>query len=257
MNLADLIADRIGLGSQLEDHRLLAVEIFLVHDGNQIPLFDVLALRAEAQQHVLIDHLAVLAEVVFFDAIDFWVEEEQVVAFAQNRARIRLGDFDAHLLVVANKDMSRFRGRVFYHRGVLDVFKVGRQRVEVLRGLVHHAQHAFNGPFRIRLSMKGRVHAGNAAQHCQRKGEQRITPTHPRRTQYCVPHKELRNPNIYKEMRERAEPFRAARHTPMPHVNERLSSRTRSRRLQRGEGSASRMRVAKPVFKRRIRKKAC
>src|SRR6266705_165936 len=218
LNLADLIANLLRLGRQLQNDGLFIVEVFFTHDGNQVTLLDVFALGTEAQQDVLVDHLTVFAQVVFLNAVDFRVEDKQAVAGAQNRAWIGLGDIDTHLLVAPHEDVTRFRGCVFHYRGVFDMFEISGKRVEVLCGLVHHAENIFNRPFGLRLMrlcgawfrQEPGGFARKAAKSCQGKKRQPAPEARPRTKQCCVPHRGSRNPNIYKKMREPAVPFRSA-----------------------------------------------
>ena len=122
------------------------IELFFANDRNQITFPDIVALCSKAKKNVLIDHRTVLAEVEFFHSIDLRVVDEERIAGSQNRAQIRFRDFDTHLFVAPHENVARFSGSVFHYCRVLDVFNVGRQRAKILRGLVHHAQDAFDGP---------------------------------------------------------------------------------------------------------------
>src|SRR6266478_947417 len=151
LDLDDLVADLIGLGSQFKNDRFLAVEFFFTDYGHQVALPDVVALRTEPEKHVLIDHRTVLAEVEFFDAVYLWIENKERVAGTQNGARVRLGNLDAHFLIAADIDVACFYRGIFHHRRVFDVFDIGTEGMEVLRGLVHHSQDASDGPVCGRL----------------------------------------------------------------------------------------------------------
>ena len=87
----------VGLGRQLEQIGLLSIELFFARQFHVIAFLQRFAARAEPQKHILIDHRAILAEVVFLDAIDLRRVDRKGIADAQNRARIGLGDLDAHL----------------------------------------------------------------------------------------------------------------------------------------------------------------
>src|SRR6266576_3718410 len=97
------------------------------------------------------------------------------------------------------------------------MFEIGGKRVEVLGGLVHHAEDTFNRPFGLRLLPLGgaslreghRGFAAKAAKSCQGKKRQPTRKARPRTKPCCVPHRRFRNPNIYKKMREPAVPFRS------------------------------------------------
>jgi len=87
----------------------------------------------------------------FVDAVYLWIENEERVAGTQNGARARLGNLDAHFLIAADIDVARFYRGILHHRCVFDVFDIGTECVEVLRGLVHHSQDALDGPVCARL----------------------------------------------------------------------------------------------------------
>src|SRR5712664_14575 len=146
LDLDDLVTDLIGLGSEFKNDRFLVVEFFFANDGHQVTFPEVVALRTEPQKHVLIDHRTVLAEVDFVDAVYLWIENEERVAGTQNGARARLGNLDAHFLIAADIDVARFYRGILHHRCIFDVFDIGTERMEVLRGLVHHSQDAFDSP---------------------------------------------------------------------------------------------------------------
>ena len=77
--------------------------------SDQIIFLQVFAAGIESEFEILVHHFAVLAEVVLFHAVYFWIEDVDRVAGAQHRARIRLGDLDAHFVVFANPELSDFR----------------------------------------------------------------------------------------------------------------------------------------------------
>src|SRR6267142_1657112 len=167
----DLVANLLGFGSEFKHDCFLVVEFFFANDGHQVALPDVVALCSEPEKHILIDHRTVLAEVELFHAVDLWIEQEEGVAGAQDRARIRLGDFDAHFLVAANVDVAGFRRGVLHDRGVFDVLDIGGERMEVLRGLVHHSEDASDGPISLRLRGARSKRACSTAknQKCEKK----------------------------------------------------------------------------------------
>jgi hypothetical protein len=104
----------------------------------------------------LIHHRAILAEVIFFHAIQFGVVKEKGIAGAQYRSRLGLRKLDPHFLVAPDENLSRFRGCVLHYGCVFYVFNIRRQGAEILRGLIHHLEHGVGRP--LRRSLRGTRH---------------------------------------------------------------------------------------------------
>src|SRR5579864_8536486 len=147
------------------------VDLFLTGEVDLVATPQILALCAEAQQHVLIDERAVLAEVVFLHAVDLGGEHKERVASAENGAWVRLGELDAHFLVAPHKNLSRLRRGVFHHLGVLDVLNIGGEAAKVRRGFIHFFQDAVGGPMLgVLRSLKGASNKNEGGENTDTEG---------------------------------------------------------------------------------------
>jgi hypothetical protein len=146
LNFSDLSSHLFRFRRQVEHDSFFVVQFFFAAHADLITFFQVFALGAKTETGILIDHRAVLAKVIFLDAIQLRVVDEQGISSAQHGAWLGLGDVNAHLLIVMNPDLAGLRRFILHDGGVFHVLKVSRETVEVLRGLVHHLKHGVGGP---------------------------------------------------------------------------------------------------------------
>ena len=85
-----------------------------------------------------------------------------------------LVNLDSHFLIVTDPDLPRLSGCIFHDGGVFYIFEVGREAAEILRGLVHHVQHAVDGPLRRGLRMRSRSWRWHAATSAKIEGIKRL-----------------------------------------------------------------------------------
>ena len=109
LNFRDLFPRFLGFRCEFDENSFSAVEFLLAVHCDEIVFLQVFAACVEPQFQVLIHHLAILAEVVFFHAVDLWIEDVDRVAGAQHGARIRFCNLDAHFVVLTNPQLSGFR----------------------------------------------------------------------------------------------------------------------------------------------------
>src|SRR5580700_3969592 len=93
----------VGFGRQFQQIHFLSVELVFAGQFHIVGLLQRFAARAESQQNILIDHRAMLGEVVFLDALDFRRVNRKGIPDAENRAGIGLGDVDAHLRIFSTE----------------------------------------------------------------------------------------------------------------------------------------------------------
>jgi len=143
-NSGDLAARLFGLRRQLQHYGLAAVEIFLSDECQDVILLERIAFRSESQRQILVGKRTVLSDVIFLDAINLRRENVKRIAVSEDRSRIGLLEIDAHLVVATHENLAGLGRGILHYRGVFDVFDIGCEGVKVLRGLVHHAQDAFD-----------------------------------------------------------------------------------------------------------------
>jgi O6-methylguanine-DNA--protein-cysteine methyltransferase len=165
----DLAARLVGFRSKFQHDGLVAVEILFSGEGHQVILFQAFAFGSKSQREILVGHRTMLADVVFFDAVDFWSENIERIPVPKDRSLIGLQEINAHFIVAPYEDVAGFRGSILHDGRVLDVFNVGGERVKVLRGLVHHRQDAFEGPFGVCLCRTNLPYTVSAAKPHQRE----------------------------------------------------------------------------------------
>jgi hypothetical protein len=85
----------------------------------------------------LVYHRAIFAQIIFFDAVDFWGVDEKGISIAEDGASIRFTEIDAQLVVTPHEHIARFCGSVADDGGVFDVLNVGGQGMKTLRGFIH------------------------------------------------------------------------------------------------------------------------
>ena len=145
LDFGDLLAHLVGLWDQLDLDGFLVVQLGLANHLDQVTLPDVFAFGAKTQQDILIDQVAIFAQVIFLDAIDFGGEDEERIAGAQNGATVGFEKLDAHFFIATHQELAGFRGSVFDYVGVFNVLYVGGEGTKILSGFIHHGQHAVGG----------------------------------------------------------------------------------------------------------------
>ena len=73
----------------------------------------------------MIHHGAILADVVFLNAIDFRSVDVNIVPVADDGARIGSLEIDANLGILADENFPGFGGRIFHNGCVFDVVRNG------------------------------------------------------------------------------------------------------------------------------------
>src|SRR5271154_2237976 len=141
LNLGDLVARFLRLGSQFELDRLSFIERWLTEQRHQVGLLKFLPLRTETEQKVLIHLGAVLCEVVFLNPFQTGVVDVEAVAGAQNGARIRRLHFQKHFIVV-HQDGTGFGGAIVDHDGDFGALDIGREAVKTLCGAIEFPEGA-------------------------------------------------------------------------------------------------------------------
>ena len=145
LDFGDLLAHLVGFWDELDLNGFLVVQFSLAYHVDLVTLPHVVAFGAETEQDILIDHIAIFAQVIFLNAIDFWREDEEGIAGAKDGAAVGLKKFDAHFFIAAHQKFAGLRGSVLHYVGVFDVLDVGGEGMKILSGFIHHGQHAVGG----------------------------------------------------------------------------------------------------------------
>ena len=110
-----------------------------------------------------------LREIVFLDALQAGVVNVEVVAGAQNCARIGRLHFQKHFIVV-NQDGAGFGGAIVNHDGDLGALDIGREAVKTLRGAIEFSESAVQCHRAVVLTRsRKRPEAGGENESAKRK----------------------------------------------------------------------------------------
>jgi len=140
-----LLAHLIGFWGELNLHSFFVVQLGLSNHLDQITFPHVFAFGAEPEQDILIDQIAIFAQVIFLDTIDLGGEDKEGIAGAQDGAAVGFEELDAHFFIAAHQELAGFRGSIFHYVGVFNVLDVGGEGMKILSGFIHHGQHVVGG----------------------------------------------------------------------------------------------------------------